>query len=81
MIQIDLKANKGIQKKHKEVKWDKEHGTRVEFFIDGRVQLNGEAGVIAFLKANILVNPHLTIEYKFQVLIGLNKKGFQTISL
>ena len=64
VIQIDLKANKGIQKKHKEVKWDKEHGTRVEFFIDGRVQLNGEAGVIAFLKANILVNPHLTIEYK-----------------
>ena len=63
VIQIDLKANKGIQKKHKEV-MDKEHGTRVEFVIDGRVQLNGEAGVIAFLKANILVNPHLTIEYK-----------------
>ncbi len=63
-IEIDLKNNKGLMKDKLEIDWSPKHGTRVEFWIDGRVQLNGEAGLIAFLKSNVLVNPHLEIRYK-----------------
>ena len=64
LVQVDLKLNKGHVKDKKEIKWKRERGTVVEFWIDGRVQLNGEAGVIAFLRSNVLVNPHLTLRYK-----------------
>ncbi len=63
-IEIDLKNNKGIFKDKEEIDWDQPHGTSVEFLIDGRVQLNGEAGIIAFLKSNVLVNPHLELHYQ-----------------
>jgi DNA topoisomerase-6 subunit B len=61
---VDIKQNKGVFKSKETVDWDKPHGTRVEFLIDGRVQLNGEGGVIAYLDGTVLVNPHLTLEYK-----------------
>lgn len=63
-IEIDLKNNKGLMKDKVDIDWAPAHGTRVEFWIDGRVQLNGEAGLIAFLKSNVLVNPHLQLQYK-----------------
>ena len=63
-IEIDLKNNKGLMKDKVDINWAPAHGTRVEFWIDGRVQLNGEAGLIAFLKSNVLVNPHLSLKYK-----------------
>jgi DNA topoisomerase-6 subunit B len=63
-VQVDLKHNKGVILEKDEIAWDKPHGTSVEFLIDGRVQLNGEAGILSFLKGNILVNPHLTLRYK-----------------
>jgi DNA topoisomerase-6 subunit B len=64
VIEIDLKNNKGVFKDREEVDWAPPHGTCVEFLIDGRVQLNGEAGILAFLKSNVLVNPHLELHYK-----------------
>ncbi|SMF29420.1 DNA topoisomerase VI subunit B [Pseudobacteriovorax antillogorgiicola] len=63
-VQVDLKHNKGHIKDKKDVKWDRPHGTLVEFLIDGRVQMNGEAGILAFLRSNVLVNPHLTLSYQ-----------------
>ncbi|MGE0174527.1 MAG: DNA topoisomerase VI subunit B [Oligoflexales bacterium] len=63
-IEVDLKQNKGVMKDKEDIDWDRPHGTSVEFIIDGRIQLNGEAGLVAFLKGNILVNPHLTLRYK-----------------
>jgi DNA topoisomerase VI subunit B len=63
-IEVDLKQNKGVMKDKEEIQWDRPHGTSVEFIIDGRIQMNGEAGLMAFLKGNILVNPHLTLRYK-----------------
>jgi DNA topoisomerase-6 subunit B len=63
-IEIDLKNNKGLMKDRVDIDWEPKHGTRVEFWIDGRVQLNGEAGLLAFLKSNVLVNPHLQLSYK-----------------
>jgi DNA topoisomerase-6 subunit B len=63
-IEIDLKNNKGVFRDKEDVDWDKPHGTVVEFLIDGRVQLNGEAGLSTFLRSNVLVNPHLELHYK-----------------
>ena len=44
--------------------WDQPHGTSVEFHIDGRIQLNGEGGILAYLRGNVLLNPHLTLRYE-----------------
>lgn len=63
-IDVDIKGNKGIIKKKETIDWDKSHGLRVEFRIDGRVQLNGDGGVITYLEGTTLVNPHLSLNYK-----------------
>jgi DNA topoisomerase-6 subunit B len=63
-IEIDIKNNKGIVKNAKEIDVDFNHGTSVEFFLDGRVQLNGDAGIMAYLNGTALVNPALTLHYK-----------------
>lgn len=63
-VDVDIKGNKGIIKKKETIEWDKPHGLRVEFRIDGRVQLNGDGGVITYLEGTTLVNPHLSLNYK-----------------
>lgn len=63
-IDVDIKGNKGILKNKETIDWDRPHGTRVEFRIDGRVQLNGDGGVITYLDGTTLVNPHMTLHYK-----------------
>lgn len=63
-VDVDIKANKGIIKKKETIDWDKPHGLRVEFRIDGRVQLNGDGGLITYLEGTTLVNPHLSLNYK-----------------
>lgn len=64
IVEVDIKNNKGILKEKDSVDWAKPHGTSVEFLIDGRIQLNGEAGLISYLNGTTLVNPHLTLHYK-----------------
>lgn len=64
IIDVDIKQNRGIVKKKETVDWDKPHGTRVEFRIDGRVVLNGDGGLLTYLEGTTLVNPHLSISYK-----------------
>ena len=63
-IDVDIKGNKGLVKNKESVDWDRPHGTRVEFRIDGRVQLNGDGGLITYLDGTTLVNPHLTLHTK-----------------
>jgi len=63
-IDVDIKTNTGILRNKESVDWDKKHGVRVEFVIDGRVQLNGDGGLITYLEGTVLVNPHLSINYK-----------------
>ncbi len=63
-IDVDIKSNKGLLKNKETIEWDRPHGTRVEFRIDGRVQLNGDGGLIAYLEGTTLVNPHLHLRYK-----------------
>ena len=64
IIDVDIKANRGIMKNKETVEWDKPHGLRVDFRIDGRIVLNGDGGLLTYLEGTTLVNPHLTINYK-----------------
>lgn len=63
-VEVDIKHNKGIIKDRTTLDWDRPHGTTVEFVVDGRIQLNGEAGLLNYLNGTTLVNPHLTMTYK-----------------
>ncbi len=63
-VEVDIKHNRGVLKEKTTFDWDREHGTSVEFLIDGRVQLNGEAGLLSYLNGTALVNPHLKLHYK-----------------
>ena len=63
-IFTDIKKNSGIMKNKEKIDWDRGHGTSVSFFFDGRIQLNGEAGVLAYIRGTILLNPHLTFTYQ-----------------
>jgi DNA topoisomerase-6 subunit B len=62
-VEVDIQHNQGIIKNEQKIDWDRPHGTSVEFIIDGKVQLNGEAGLISYLTGTSLVNPHLTLRY------------------
>ena len=64
LVGMDIKNNKGVLKDKKSVFFDNPHGLKVEFFIDGRVQLNGEGGLITYLEGTALVNPHLELKYQ-----------------
>lgn len=64
VVNMDIKNNKGILKNKKTISIDKAHGLKLEFFIDGRVQLKGEGGLITYLEGTALVNPHLEMEYQ-----------------
>jgi DNA topoisomerase-6 subunit B len=63
-VDVDIKTNSGIFRNKETLDWDKTSGVRVEFVIDGRVQLNGDGGLITYIEGTVLVNPHLTVKYK-----------------
>lgn len=64
LIDVDIKGNKGLMKNKETIDWNKPHGTRVTFRIDGRIQLNGDGGLLTYLEGTTLVNPHLEMKYK-----------------
>jgi DNA topoisomerase-6 subunit B len=63
-VDVDIKSNTGILKNKETLDWDRPHGTRVEFVLDGRIQLNGDGGLVTYIEGTVLVNPHMTITYK-----------------
>ncbi|RME14962.1 MAG: DNA topoisomerase VI subunit B [Bdellovibrio sp.] len=63
-VDVDIKGNKGIVKQKETFDWGKPHGLRVEFRIDGRVQLNGDGGLLTYLEGTTIVNPHLALTYE-----------------
>jgi DNA topoisomerase-6 subunit B len=63
-VDVDIKTNTGILRSKEMVDWDKKSGVRVEFVIDGRIQLNGDGGLLTYLDGTVLVNPHLSLKYK-----------------
>ncbi len=72
-VEVDIKNNRGVLKDRETLDWDRPTGTSVEFVIDGRIQLNGEAGLINYLTGTVLVNPHLTLHYNLQT--GTGEEG------
>lgn len=64
VVEVDIKQNKGIMRSREAYDWDRENGVSCEFIMDARVQLNGEGGLLTYLQATALVNPHLTLHYK-----------------
>ncbi len=73
-VDVDIKSNTGVVKNKETMDWDRDHGTRVEFILDGRIQLNGDGGLLTYIEGTILVNPHMTITYK------LNEGDFVTVT-
>lgn len=63
-VDVDIKTNTGTLRSKEMVDWDKKSGVRVEFVIDGRIQLNGDGGLLTYLDGTVLVNPHLSLKYK-----------------
>ncbi|MEK2646280.1 DNA topoisomerase VI subunit B [Bdellovibrio sp. BCCA] len=63
-VDVDIKSNTGVLKNKETLDWDRDHGTRVEFVLDGRIQLNGDGGIVTYIEGTILVNPHMTVTYK-----------------
>ncbi|QQG39211.1 MAG: DNA topoisomerase VI subunit B [Candidatus Woesearchaeota archaeon] len=61
-LQIDTKKNEPLILKDEEVKWEKEHGTRIEIEIEGRY-LKGKQSVDEYVKQTAIVNPHANIVY------------------
>lgn len=64
IVEVDIKNNRGNLKERETIDWNRPHGTSVEFLVDGRIQLNGEAGLLNYLNGTALVNPHLTLHYQ-----------------
>lgn len=64
VVECDVKHNKGLIKNQKEVDWDRVHGTQIELIFDGKVVVNGDSSVTAYLEGTALVNPALTLKYK-----------------
>ena len=64
IVDVDIKQNRGVVKSKEMIDWDRPHGVRVEFRIDGRIQLNGDGGLLTYLEGTTLVNPHLKLKYR-----------------
>ena len=64
VVEVDIKHNRGVIKNRETIDWERATGTSVEFVFDGRIQLNGEAGLLSYLSGTTLVNPHLTLHFK-----------------
>ncbi|MGE3974243.1 MAG: DNA topoisomerase VI subunit B [Bdellovibrionales bacterium] len=65
LVEVDIKGNKGAVKKKDTIDWGKKsNGVKVDFKMDGRMQFNGDGGLMTYLEGTTLVNPHLTLHYK-----------------
>ena len=63
-VDVDIKTNTGIVKNKQMVDWKRSNGVRVEFIMDGRIQLNGDGGLLTYIEGTILLNPHVSMKYK-----------------
>ncbi|MEN9835391.1 MAG: hypothetical protein RL011_1584, partial [Pseudomonadota bacterium] len=64
VVDMDLKNNKGVLRDKGNVDWTRPHGTSIEFKLDGRIQLNGEGGLLNYIRSTVLLNPHMTLHYE-----------------
>ena len=64
VVDMDLKHNKGLLRDKTTIDWARPHGTSIEFKLDGRIQLNGEGGILNYIRSTVLLNPHMTLHYE-----------------
>lgn len=64
IIEVDIKKNQGNIKEKSTINWDRPNGTSVEFFFDGRLQFQGEGGLLTYLTGTSLVNPQMALTYR-----------------
>jgi DNA topoisomerase-6 subunit B len=64
IVEVDIKKNQGTMREKESIDWDRPHGTSVEFLFDGRLQMQGEGGILTYLTGTSLVNPHMKLTYK-----------------
>jgi len=83
VIEVDIKNNRGLLKDKESINWDRPSGVSVEFLFDGRLQLNGEAGLLTYLTGTSIVNPHLTLKYKIndEALVVLDRVSSDKIEI
>lgn len=79
VVEVDIKHNKGVIKNKESVDWDRSNGLSVEFIIDGRIQLNGEGGLLTYMNGTTLVNPHMTLKYKVPPQSGEDKSDWVVV--
>jgi DNA topoisomerase VI subunit B len=64
-VDVDIKTNTGVVKNKESIDWkNKTSGVRVEFLMDGRIQLNGDGGLQTYIEGTALLNPHVTMKFK-----------------
>lgn len=64
-VDVDIKTNTGIVRNKEMIEWkNKTSGVRVEFIMDGRIQLNGDGGLLTYIEGTALLNPHVTMKYR-----------------
>lgn len=64
-VDVDIKTNTGIVRNKEMIEWkNKVSGVRVEFIMDGRIQLNGDGGLLTYIEGTALLNPHVTMKYR-----------------
>ncbi|MBW2993592.1 DNA topoisomerase VI subunit B [Candidatus Woesearchaeota archaeon] len=61
-LKINTKTNEPQIINEKEIKWDKEHGTKIELDLEATYQKAGQS-VDTYLKQTAIVNPHVTLIY------------------
>ena len=62
VLSIDTARNKPEVHSSEEVKWDKDHGTKVSIEMEARYQ-KGARSVDMYLKQTAIANPHLTLHF------------------
>ena len=61
-LHIDVKTNEPDILESEEKDWKKEHGTRIEVIMDGKI-LKTKQSPFEFIKQTAVVNPHAKLEY------------------
>tara|TARA_Y100000310_G_C20699055_1_gene827992 strand:+ start:3394 stop:5121 length:1728 start_codon:yes stop_codon:yes gene_type:complete len=62
-LNIDTKTNQPKILKDDEIKWKKDHGTKIEIELEADYQRGGRQSVDEYLRQTAIINPHVTIVY------------------